>query len=88
MGVKSTTAVHEAPVAIDPAQVLLAGGTVNAALFEATDVMMSGELPQFVTWTVCDAVVWGSRAPNESPAALDPATQMVPVEADGSMSET
>jgi hypothetical protein len=56
-----TLAVHELPTAIDPVQPLLPAGTVNAELFEAIELIVSGALPQFVTWTLCDAMVCGIR---------------------------
>jgi hypothetical protein len=88
VGVNPTLTEHELPMAIDPVQLLSADGTVNAALFEAIEAMTSVALPQFVTWTVCDAVLPGGRKPNESPEAAYPPKHNVPVEVEGSISET
>ena len=58
----NTTVTEQVPLTgSDAVQLLLPAGTANAALFEAIELMASGALPQFVTWTLCDAVVCGKR---------------------------
>ena len=74
MGPNTTLTVQEPRTGIEPVQPLLLAGTVNAALFDAIELIVSGALPQFDTCMLCDAEVLFRHS--------------MPVDVAGSISET